>query len=224
MTNSIPVLIIPVLNRFDLLHKTLESIDYPIDNILIINNSGKSYNTEDLPRKFSHLNIRSLDMPSNFGVSGSWNLGIKCFPHAPYWFIGSADTSYLPGSLQKFAEFSSPSRFVKSTAAWSAYSIGEEIIKNVGLFDEYIYPAYFEDNDYEDRMLRAGLESQIISPGIEVNDNGGSQTIRSNEKLMNRNHETFVVNQNYYEDKKNRNDYTPKGWDLTRRRQNDWPI
>lgn len=37
---SIPVIVIPVLNRFDLLQKTLDSIDVPVDEVLIINNSG----------------------------------------------------------------------------------------------------------------------------------------------------------------------------------------
>ena len=37
---SIPVLIIPVLNRFDLLEQCIQSIDYPIDNLLIIDNSN----------------------------------------------------------------------------------------------------------------------------------------------------------------------------------------
>jgi GT2 family glycosyltransferase len=219
---SIPVLIIPVLNRFDLLHKALESIDYPIDEILIINNSGKSYNTEVLPKKFSHLNIRTLDMPSNMGISGSWNLGIKCYPHAKYWMISSADTSFLPGSLERFANESGTNRFVKSSAAYSCFSLGEEIVRVVGLFDEYIYPAYFEDNDYEDRMIEAGLAYQISNAGIPVDDSGGSMTIKSDERLMNKNHETFVRNQDYYEKKKRDKDYTPRGWNLDRRRMNEW--
>ena len=34
-------MIIPILNRFDLLEKALGSINHPIDEILIINNSGE---------------------------------------------------------------------------------------------------------------------------------------------------------------------------------------
>lgn len=71
--NSIPVLIIPVLNRYDLLDNLLESINYPIDNIFIINNGG-TYKT-DMP------NIKVMNMPTNIGVASSWNLGIKCYPH-----------------------------------------------------------------------------------------------------------------------------------------------
>ena len=220
MTNSIPVLIIPVLNRYDLLDIVIESIDYPIDEILIINNNGK----ESYVPKREDLNIRVLNLPSNMGVGGSWNLGFKLYPHAKYWLIGSADTSFNPGSLAKFVEYSSPSNFIKSNAHYSSFSIGEDIVDKVGLFDEYIYPAYFEDNDYEDRMILAGFKDNIIYPGIEVDDHGGSQTIKSDEKLMQRNHQTFVKNQHYYHGKQHTGDYTPRGWELKRRRENDWTV
>ena len=51
--SSIPVLIIPVLNRYDLLDEALQSIDYPIDNILIINNGLEKYDPD-----FSNLNLK----------------------------------------------------------------------------------------------------------------------------------------------------------------------
>jgi hypothetical protein len=40
---SLPLLSIPVLNRYDLLERMLDSIDYPIDEILIINNGKEKY-------------------------------------------------------------------------------------------------------------------------------------------------------------------------------------
>lgn len=214
---TIPVMIIPVLNRFDLLEKTLESIDHDIKEILIIDNSGTSYKpVKDV------LNIRTLNMPSNLGIPGSWNLGIKLYPHEKYWLIGSADTMFRPGELKKFEEFSGPDYFIKSNAHYSCFSVGENIIKKIGLFDEYIYPAYFEDNDFDDRMVLAGLAEKILCPGIQVDDNGGSQTIKSDISLMQQNDRTFGLNQDYYLKKKFTNDYTCKGWDLQRRRDNEW--
>jgi GT2 family glycosyltransferase len=214
---SIPVLIIPVLNRFDLLEKSLESIDHPIDNILIINNAKEEYTPS---RK--DLNIHILHMPSNQGISGSWNLGIKSFPHSSWWLISSADTSFKPGSLNRFEELSGPSKFVKSIASYSCFSLGEEIVKNVGLFDEYIYPAYYEDNDYDDRVHLAGLSNMFETEGIDVDDSGGSQTIKSDPSLSSMNSQTFVKNREYYNNKKTSGDYTVRGWDLTRRRENEW--
>jgi len=215
----IPVLIIPILNRYDLLDEALSSIDYPIGDILIINNGKESY----VPKE-QGLNIRVLNLPSNLGVSGSWNLGIKLFPHVPYWLFSSADIKFDAGSLAKFAEFSSGGRFVKSNASYSCFSLGEEIVQKIGLFDEYIYPAYYEDNDYDDRMVLAGLVEQMIAPGIHIHQLGDrpSQTINSDENLRNKNNYTFGKNGEYYRNKKATGDYTVKGWDLKRRRENEW--
>ncbi len=218
MGKVIPVLIIPVLNRYDLLDKAIESIDFPIDNILIINNGREVFSP-----KRSDINIRVLDMPSNFGVAGSWNLGIKCYPHVPFWTFSSADIRFGKGSLAELARNSSPGNFVKSNASYSCFSLGEEIVSKVGLFDEYIYPAYYEDNDYEDRMIMHGFKNYIIMPGIDVEElEGPSQTIKSDPALMENNHRTFVANGEYYRQKKVFGDYTVKGWDLKRRRQNEW--
>jgi hypothetical protein len=214
---SIPVLIIPVLNRYDLLEMSLKSIDHEVDDILIINNGRDPYNID-----IENLNIRVLNLPSNLGISGSWNLGIKLYPHSPYWLFGSADTSFRPNELKKFEEFSGSEFFIKSNAHYSCFSLGENIVKKIGLFDEYIHPAYYEDNDYDDRMVLAGFADHILCPGIQVDDHGGSQTIKSEPHFMQRNHETFKKNGEYYRNKKETGDYFVKGWDLERRRENEW--
>lgn len=213
----IPVLIIPVLNRYDLLDVTLGSIDHEINEILIINNGNEKF-----VNKFPHLNIKTLNLPSNLGISGSWNLGIKLYPHVPYWLMGSADTSFREGALKMMEEFSGPDYFIKSNAHYSAFSLGENIVKKIGLFDEYIYPAYFEDNDYDDRMVAAGFGEHILCPGIQVDDHGGSQTIKSDSNFNNKNNFTFQKNKEYYYNKVSTGDYTVKGWDLERRRENEW--
>lgn len=216
-------MIIPVLNRFDLLDKTLKTIDHPVDEILIINNSADESNIDLIKDNFEDLNIRVLNLPSNMGIAGSWNLGIKLYPHANYWVIASADTRFLPGSIEKMEYHSASQYFIKSDSAYDFFSVGSSIIDRIGLFDEYIYPAYFEDNDFDDRMVLAGLSECILSPGIPViEDDGGSQTIKSNGKYNERNNETFVSNSYYYHQKKSSGDYTPKGWNLARRRYNDW--
>jgi GT2 family glycosyltransferase len=212
----IPVIIIPILNRYDLLDEALASIDHPVENILIINNGIEEYAPKiDLP-------IKVLNMPSNLGIASSWNLGIKCYPHAPYWVFSSADTSFRENELSKFEKYSGPDNFIKSNAHYSCFSLGENIVKSIGLFDEYIYPAYFEDNDYDDRMTLAGFAKHILCPGIQVNDHGGSQTIKSDEKLMQKNHQTFNKNGEYYREKKRTGNYFVKGWELERRRENEW--
>lgn len=212
----IPVMIIPILNRYDLLKKSIESIDFPVGEILILDNGGEN----DQIYESEFANIRVLSLPSNLGMSGSWNLGIKLYPHEKFWVFSSADNIFMPGSLEKMNNTSATDKLVVSTSGFGFFSVGEDLIRNVGLFDEYIYPIYFDDNDFADRVERAGFE--IISSGIQVDDNEGSQTIKSDSKLMNRNHETFVENEKYYRRKVETGDYTCLGWNLDVRRKNEW--
>jgi len=214
----IPVLIIPILNRYDLLDQNLETIDYPIGEILIVNNGKENY----VPKR-TDLNVRVLNLPSNLGMSGSWNLGIKLYPHSEYWMYSSADTHWVPGSLEQLHNASGKDKLVMTKEGWSAFSIGEDIIREVGLFDEYYYPIYFEDNDYYERVMRSSVKDGYVSGTIEVDTpNGVSSTIHSDEKLLNRNHETFVKNQAYFQQKMSE-DFKVNGlWNIDRRRDQEW--
>lgn len=217
----IPVLIIPVLNRYDLLNQSLDSIDYEVEELLIINNGleeNYSYNSNKNIKK-----VRILSLPSNLGVAGSWNLGIKLYPHAPFWTISSADTIIPDGWIKKIIEMSGREYFVNGWG-YNFFTIGEDIVRNVGLFDEYIYPAYYEDNDYSDRIIIAGLEDRIINSGLHLDPTKGSQTIYSDSNFMNRNHYTFEKNKEYYLSKKSSGDYTCRGWELDRRRDSEWIV
>jgi GT2 family glycosyltransferase len=214
----IPVLAIPVLNRYDLLDQNLDLIDYPIKEILIINN-GK----EDYVPKRTDLNIRVLNLPSNLGMSGSWNLTIKLYPHEKYWMFSSADTHWIPGSLAQMSDISGPDKLVMTTEAWSAFSIGEDMVRNVGLFDEYFYPIYFEDNDYYERVMRSNMKDGYISSGIQVNaPHGASQTINSDDRLRKRNDETFSKNKEYFNSKVRDNFNVTGVWNIDKRRDQEW--
>lgn len=213
---SVPVLIIPVLNRFDLLEQVLDSIDYPVDNILIVDNSN-SYKT-------NRSNVHVLNMPSNFGVAGSWNLGIKCFPHSPYWVIGSNDNIWLPKSMKKLNEQSSADNLVLTKETWNTFSIGSNIIKKIGLFDENYYPAYHEDVDYLERVILHNMKDSIKRTDIPMKlfDNG--TTMRSNEKFKQKNEITSESNRLYFIEKfygkeDHQNCYS---WNLQRHIDNDW--
>lgn len=214
----IPVLAIPVLNRYDLLDQNLNTIDYPIKEILIINNGKEFYES---PRK--DLNVRVLNLPSNLGMSGSWNLTIKLYPHEPFWIFSSADTHWIPGSLEQLYNASGKDNLVMTTEAWSCFSLGENIVREVGLFDEYFYPIYFEDNDYYERVMRSSMKNGYVEGKIKVRvPDGASQTIRSDDNLRNRNDETFLLNKEYF-DKKNSENFEIEGkWNIDKRRENEW--
>ena len=213
---SIPVLIIPVLNRFDLLESTLDSIDYDIDNILIIDNSN-SYKT-------NRSNVHVLNMPSNLGVAASWNLGIKSFPHAPYWLIGSNDNQWIAGSLQKMEQESSSDNITFSSVGWNTFSIGSNIIKKIGLFDENYYPAYHEDTDYIERIRLHNMRSYIKETNIPLLQIGAGMTMNSDPKFIFRGKITGEQNRIYYMDKiyGDNEHYDCYKWDLQRRIDHDW--
>ena len=210
---SIPVIIVPILNRYDLLEQMLDSINYPVDNILIIDNGGL-YKTD--------RDIKVLNMPSNLGMSAAWNLGIKSFPHAKYWLFASADTCFGKDSLSRIDKESGSDKLILTDDSYGCFSVGENIVNKVGLFDEYFYPIYFEDNDFHERVARLCPENTIVSTDIKAAPETGSQTINSDDKLKNRNHETFQKNQEYYNYKKMGNFENPLPWSLARRREQEW--
>lgn len=210
---SIPVLIVPILNRYDLLENMLNSINYPIDNIFIIDNGGEFKTDRD---------VKVLNMPANLGLSASWNLGIKCFPHVKYWLFASADTIWSETALQEIDNISGSDKLILTNDAYGCFSVGENVIEKIGLFDEYFYPIYFEDNDFHERVARFCPENTIVSTSIKTAPKVGSQTINSDDKLKNKSHETFLKNQDYYKYKQTTNFEQPKSWSLSRRRDHEW--
>ena len=214
----IPNLIVPVLNRYDLLRRMLASLDYPIRDLLIIDNGGKFedlFARDELPVK----NLRVLNLPSNLGVAASWNLGIKLFPHDNRWTFASNDVVFEPGALSMLSTASSDSLTLSDRVPyWQTFAVGEGLVDRVGLFDERFMPAYFEDNDFERRVKLAGFPVTKLSLNVR-HDN--SSTLKADPKLQEANSQTFVRNKKLYARKKLVGD---NGWSWTLRdaRAGDW--
>jgi glycosyltransferase involved in cell wall biosynthesis len=213
----LPNLIVPTLNRYDLLQRLVDSFDYPIKHLLVIDNGG---NLKELvvPDVVQQLTI--LNMPSNLGVSSSWNLGIKSFPFDDRWFIASDDTVFAPASLKLWHEISDSKELITSEEDpyWQFFVIGEEIVGNVGLFDEAIHPANFEDDEYEWRCEAYGYA--VNRAQIQHHHDGQGTVFHSDYAHKNRG--TYVLNASYFDMKKNNKDYSDGYWMLARRRLNSW--
>lgn len=214
----IPVLIVPVLNNYNLLKRMLDSIDYPVDKVILIDNSDPSH-FEYKPDKEFIKNFYHLKFPSNLGVPTSWNLGIKATPFADYWLIVNNDAWFPKGSLFKFFEVSVPERLVLSEGVppWCTFSIGSDYIKKVGLFDEGIYPAYYEDNDYVRRCEKIGLP--VYQSDISINHDNSSTLVNGH---IEDNAKSFPKNAEYYYNKIKKEDYSQGQWSLETRLQNSW--
>jgi GT2 family glycosyltransferase len=214
-------MIVPVLNRYDLLDRMVSSIDFPVAHLLIIDNGASTVVEDvgiDVPACVEHTTY--LPMPANLGVSGSWNLGIKSFPYADRWFFASNDVQFHPGALQALSEARRDEITVSDMLPhWQAFCLGYEAVKRVGLFDEGFFPAFCEDNDMTRRAEHAGVTIRRVDVPM-IHDN--SSTINSDRKLLENNARTFPTNVAYFHDKVAREDYGPGSWDVYRRRMNGW--
>ena len=83
------ILIVPVLNRYDLLNRMIRSIDKKIYKLLVIDNGAETSAANDQIVCDNPMveDLHVLPMPNNLGVGASWNLGIKLLPFEPVWFF-----------------------------------------------------------------------------------------------------------------------------------------
>jgi len=217
----LPNLIVPVLNRYDLLQRMLSSIDYPVKHLLVIDN-GASMVLEDMEVDVPDCVefTTYLPMPANLGVAASWNLGIKSFPYDDRWFFASNDVVFKPGALERLCEARTDEiTLSKMFPHWHAFSVGYEAVRRLGLFDEAFFPAYFEDNDYNTRANRFGVSIRKLNIPA---DHDNSSTLKSDPVFQALNGDTFARNQAYYQAKIKHQNFGPGGWDVERRRLNGW--
>ena len=207
-------LIVPVLNRYDLLQRMLDSVDVPVDHLLVIDNGTGA----DLGFSDRFANVTVLAMPANLGVAGSWNLGIKSFPYAKRWFIASNDVVFEPGALEMLSQARRDEITLTGEAPhWQAFALGDEAVNDIGLFDESLFPAYFEDNDYMRRADFVGVNIRRLDLKLR-HDN--SSTIKAGYEQKNA--RTYIRNEKHYQSKIANNDYSAGSWSLEIRRENGW--
>lgn len=213
----IPVLGFCVLSRFDLADNLLRSIDYPVEHLVIVDNSGKQNWNPSKPDKVKNLWL--IRVPYGLGLVGAWNLIIKSTPYAPYWVLVNDDATFEPGALEIIANNvdTSALNFLDVTPPWSAVVFGEGMVAKVGLYDERFYPLYFDDNDLERRVDFHGVKKNVIGAKVHhVN----SATLKSGFQAQNS--RTFSTNEKLFNKKLEQEDYTDGRWDLTIRRGNRW--
>ena len=213
----IPVLGFATLARFDLAQRLLDSIDYPVEKLVIVDNSGKKSWIPE-PNEFVK-ETWTIRLPHGLGANGAWNLIIKSTPFAPYWVIPNDDSWFEPGALQKIAEQVDPSKFnfVDINPKWSCVVPGEGAILTAGLWDEIFHPIYYDDDEYEWRMNLLGVEFNHIAATVH-HDNSSTLKSGFNEK----NQLTFSNNKSAFINKVASNNTNEIGWSLKVRRANAW--
>ena len=199
---------IPTINRFDLLQESLLDIKAKQPNVeVIIADNGKQ-NIEPFLKEHGIL-YHLIENEFNEGVSGSWNqLANYAFYLLMYHCIWIVNDDIVLGKeendMMKFAQrviFENhfavqDGTFGREFPTWCSFMLPERIFMEVGEFDEEIYPAYFEDNDYAYR-LKLINKPHIHLPEINPVVFRNSMTLEK-DYSFNRN---FEVNRAYYKRK-----------------------
>ena len=213
----IPVLGFATLSKFDLAQRLIDSIDYPVDTLVVVDNSGiKAW----IPRPNDYVGeLWTIRLPHGLGANGAWNLIIKSTPFAPYWVLPNDDAWFEPGALQTIAEQVQTDKFnfVDVNPKWSCVVPTEGSVGKAGLWDEAFHPIYYDDDDYEWRMDLLGVEFNYI-PAKVHHDN--SSTLKSG--YSDRNNQTFARNRALFSQKVEKMNTKEIGWSLKIRRENAW--
>jgi len=154
---------IPVLNRYDLLDRLLESLlesEVVPTKVCVIDN-GSNFS---IKKEFARLNIETYRPQQNIGVAKSWNWFIKNVPEIR--LITNDDVVFYPNTIGELIKAYKdnylifPNGMAGDISSFSCFMLSDKIVKDVGYFDEDISPnyAYFEDNDYHRRMLAKGYD------------------------------------------------------------------
>jgi hypothetical protein len=141
-------------------------------------------------------------------------------PFARGWVIVSDDIVFAPGALKDFAGECSPDRLTicEEWPHYQFFGVGEDVVAEVGLFDENFYPANFEDDDYQRRCEVAGVQFEIVNVGHSHVKQG---TVHAPEWAAS-NAKTYEANERYHDWKYQSDDMTAGEWSLRIRRANDW--
>jgi GT2 family glycosyltransferase len=211
----IPTVVIPVLNRYDLLARCVASIDFPVENLLIINNGPQAVVVEKRA-----ANQRVLDMPSNLGVGPSWNLGIKCFPWSSGWLFLNSDAWFSPNALADFwSRCGRDTITLAGDPGWCCAWIGDEVVKKVGMFSECYLPAYYEDTDFEARAKAVGIIADRTDCAVN-HDN--ASTVLTDPAIKPLHMPRFRINTKLHNERW-ANDVPDAGhWSLDARRKMGW--
>jgi len=200
----------------------IESIDHPVNNLVIIDNGADLPRNEEPKCNNSNVkNFRVIPISNNLGIAPSWNLGVKLFPFDQIFYFTSNDCVFEPGTLAKLEEQSSRDKVTISELwpHWQLFSVGDKVFEDCGLFDEAIFPMNFEDDEFEWRVTEKGYKVEKVDLPMA---HDGQMTFKSNQHYATRNQATYEANQLYFNIKKHERRLDAGEWSLKIRRVNNW--
>ena len=186
-------ILIPTINRKDLLMKALESYSEVMPEVtkLILDNGN-----QDIPCIDDNTWI--WQSTQNLGVAASWNylIGKAIVNDFKYFLILNDDVILQKDEAQikQILSKGTSEHFYlcRPFYNWSSFILTKKVYEKIGPVDENFKKAYFEDNDYMYRMRLAGVPIKYVdelNPDIYLN----SQTIEKNPLLGG-----YVENREYF--------------------------
>lgn len=196
---------IPTINRADLLIQSLRDLreNCPGVPIFVVDNGQQNLVGRHLyPERIS---LGWLFEPGqNLGVAGSWNtIGHKAFGEgADFVLMLNDDVLFgkFESALRALCEAEllrdGGPRMLVSPKGWCSFLWPASIWREIGPFDTDFFPCYFEDNDYAERLIRAG-KPHVISPELEPAVTRTSMTIQKDPSL----NANFAANERRFAEK-----------------------
>jgi len=160
-----------------------KSIDYCIDNFVLVKTESVNL-TEGIDNLIHSSHIKNLTIIQRekyfFGVSEGWNTILKAFPNSPWYLVLAYDIELRPhllelmsrrfwdqsqshisiNSTHNIAEnpillaFSSYENADVSQCAYNIFAFTQQVLQDLGYFDENLFPAFWEDTDWQYRFDR----------------------------------------------------------------------
>lgn len=162
--------------------RLVNSIDFCIENFILTYARGLdiALTIEVLNTSKYIKNLTVIEHKYRiFGVSEGWNNVLRTFPRHLWYLIIAYDVEFMAGQLSTFSHrFWNESGWINKTdyvrlspslirtnfafvnyanmgpSGYNVFAMSYQVIRNVGYFDENIFPAFYEDNDWNIRCLR----------------------------------------------------------------------
>lgn len=162
--NSVAI-VVPTLVRADRLEACLSSIEShaSLADVRVYNN----WTHQGVARVCAYFacspgptDYTILAHPENLGCAGSWNAGLKAhWEHGHEWaIVMNDDVELLPGTVDALrAAIEGGLDLAWSSESMACFAIHRRTTDAIGWFDENLWPAYHEDEDFTHRMRLAGL-------------------------------------------------------------------
>ena len=191
---------IPVVNRPDLLVKTVAAAKFLHDDLTIIDNSGIGMAACAALPWSPPVKVFTPPVPLSFTQSMNWEME-ETLRRGKTFCVHMHNDAIIPeGACEGLLEYAR--NINNQSQSWGIiythYDIlcvyNPRVFVDIGGYDT-TFAAYFSDNDYFRRMELAGWTR--INSGIEVG-HVGSQTINSDLYLRHLNGVTFPLYREYY--------------------------